>query len=237
MMLRTLFAATVFAATTLILPAQAETWTVTAKGIIDEGRDKSGVFGILGQDLAGLSFTQSITISVSPSDWSGWSKGTGWQYVAGYGPALIDTVTVNGKSVTFTTPSASGQESISGGSFQGTDGIYSYLTGSPGKGGGLRSIISVSATSYDTRFIPNSSFSQSFTQNLTINDPAYTTLSSFYVVADPTGNFNGDATFTSRRLTSISMNVLAVPEPETYAMLFVGICFVGFAARRKRMAA
>jgi hypothetical protein len=36
-------------------------------------------------------------------------------------------------------------------------------------------------------------------------------------------------------MTPISIDVAAVPEPETYAMLLAGLGLLGFAARRKKL--
>jgi hypothetical protein len=224
-MIKKLFVAAVFAAATSAMPAQAGTFTLTTTGIIDEGKDNSGVFGVVGQDLKGLTFTQSITISVAWSDWSGYGRYNGYDSVLGYGPALSDTVTVNGKSVTFNAKSASGQMSVSADSYQNADKIYSYLNGPMPKGGSIYSLMAVYA-SYD--FIPIASLNQSIAQNMTLNDPGFDTLSEFRITAD-----TNNAYFSSHHLTSIFMNVPAVPEPETYAMLVVGICLVGARARRR----
>jgi len=206
--------------------AEAATWTVTTTGLIDQGSDSTGVFGVVGQDLAGFAFTQSITVSV---DQAAWENRYNWpsfrlQSLFGSGPAFTDTVTINGQSVTFSALTAfDGLQTVAGGSDMVADEITSYQYGQTATGAMLRGNISVWSA---TRFVPDYSFDQIITSD--ISSPAFAAYSDFGISGAQT------ATFYSHRLTSLSVNVTAVPEPATYAMLLAGLGLTGVVARRRR---
>src|SRR5689334_7194447 len=103
MKLKSIFAIAVLAAGAFAGSAQAlPTWTVTTQGTISDGFDTSGVFGVAGRDLTGLSYTQTITASVDPSQYGNMFSGPGFVDISGSGgPGFTDTLTVNGQTVTF----------------------------------------------------------------------------------------------------------------------------------------
>ncbi len=101
--MKKLFAA--FALSACALDASA--WMVTFSGTIDYGFDNTGVFGTPDLNLAGLSFTQSITANTDPTQWTIASGNSFFQEMSGFGPAFTNTVTVNGYSVTFDIDSTS----------------------------------------------------------------------------------------------------------------------------------
>jgi hypothetical protein len=97
MKMKKLFAALALSSCAL----DASAWMVTFSGTIDYGFDNTGVFGTANQNLAGLSFTQSITAITDPAQWTLSSGNAFFQEVSGFGPAFTNTVTVNGHSVMF----------------------------------------------------------------------------------------------------------------------------------------
>lgn len=104
--------------------AAGETWTVTITGHITDGFDSAGLFGGVGQSLAGLAFSQSITASVDPAQWENIDTASGLQYY-GEGPGFSDVVTINGRSLTFSANYSSGTM----GSFQYlSSGLSQYTT-------------------------------------------------------------------------------------------------------------
>ena len=56
------------------------------------------------------------------------------------------------------------------------------------------------------------------------------------VAGDYQVNLFGNATGTKVGLYAVALNVTAVPEPETYALMLAGLGLVGFAARRRKSA-
>ncbi len=229
MSLKSFAVASVLALSTLAINAQAsQTWTVTTQGHINYGWDSTGVFGAAGQDLAGLSFTQSITASIDPAQWTGGYSGGYFQYLNGSGPAFTNTVTVNGHSATFSVTTISGRLYISNAVSNGnTDGYYDYiytsLYGNTAAGGQLET--QQYAYSYTTAFVPTLDFTQQISQNT--SDPSFITNSSFNISGNQTAYFR--ANFDTLTVNAVS----AVPEPGTYAMLLAGLGLMGFVARRR----
>lgn len=219
----------------------AQTWTVTVAGRIDYGTDVTGVFGTAGQNLADLQFTQVITVSIDTADWTTHSiaSETGLSYSSmwGAGPAFSDTVTINGRSVTFFADLTSqGNQSIGNGYY---DTLSTSQIGKMSDGGTLSA--SFLAFSNATNFITTSSFGDSFEVDLL--KFSVTNQTGFSVSGNQIANF---ATFDAGTYVSVVSNgysytapppLPTVPEPETYAMLLAGLGLVGFAARRKRTAA
>lgn len=212
--------------------AAGETWTVTTKGHIASGTDTTGVFGTAGQDLYGLSYTQSITASVDRAEWSSGLYYGYFERMNGVGPAFTTTVTVDGHSATFDIASTvEGQQLISNDTSKGrphgyTDSIYTFEVGYTAGGDYLN--VQSYVNSFSLPFVPTLNFSQKISQDSTGGD--WATLSTFNISGIQNADFNATVEF-------IEVNVSAVPEPGTYAMLLAGLGLVGFAVCRKRIAA
>lgn len=220
-------AAAVVALSAFATQAQAvQTWTVTTTGTIDYGSDTTGVFG-LGGNLAGFSFTQSVT---AITDYAGYAGE----------PEFYDTITINGKSVTFISRAteASNQQIDNGvgKASGGPDIIYSVQEGHTASGDYLNATQYV--LNFSNAFVPATGYGQTIAP-INVSDASFLAYVYFDVSQGQFGNGSQIATFTSRSINTISVNVIPdpVPEPETYAMLLAGLGLVGFAARRKRVAA
>ncbi|MYN19439.1 PEP-CTERM sorting domain-containing protein [Rugamonas sp. FT107W] len=216
-------AAAIVALTVFATQAHAgQTWTVTTTGTIDEGADVTGVFGMGPRNLAGLSFTQSVTSSLDDGS-------------ASYFSYFSDTVTIDGHTVTLS-PYAPGYDTqaIENGisKHNGSDVIYSHVYGYTA----ARNAFTVSqyAVNSTKSFVPSADYAQVLGP-IDVSDPSFTAYSGFSIQKDQWGDGSEYAWFQSRSVRTISVN--AVPEPEAYAMLLAGLGLVGFAARRKRMAA
>jgi hypothetical protein len=211
--------------------AAGETWTVTTTGHIASGRDWSGVFGTT-VDLAGMSYTQSITASIDPEQWSSGGSGSYNLKVEGSGPSFTDTVTINGNTVTFTTIGTfQGRQFVSNGFSQGgpsgiaADGILSYQIGMTADGNQVYAENNV--YNYYGAFVPALLLGQTLSQDTT--GPLFGTDIHFGVSGNQQAFFDG-----SGDSIVVTTTALPVPEPETYAMLLAGLGLVGFATRRKR---
>ncbi|MES2162763.1 MAG: FxDxF family PEP-CTERM protein [Pseudomonadota bacterium] len=228
MSISTFAIASAFLLSTFAMNAQAsQTWTVTTQGKINSGYDTTGVFGTVGQNLQGLSFTQSITASVDPKQWEFYSIGGYKQEVHGHGPGFIDTVTVNGHSVTFsaTSTTSQGQQYLSDDISQGKKGrdpdqIFSNQIGMTAAGDSLHSY--QFASSNYTAFVPTWDFGQTISQDTT--DKTFNDGAVFQISGHQTARFAGV-------VDHISIN--AVPEPDTYAMLLAGMGLISVIARRR----
>lgn len=209
--------------------AAADTWVVTTTGQIAYGFDTSGIFGTANQDLTGLTFTQTIVASVDPALWNDSYTGVNpWEpytFVDGSGPLFTDIVTVDGHSATFVSSTTAGQQFVSNGLSQASDGfgydyLYSEQQGFTSQGDSLNAF--QWARSLSTKFVPNESFDQGISQNLSNHSfEAHTT---FQLSGNLNANFQGSP-------TRISISV--VPEADIPAMLLAGLAILGVMSRRK----
>jgi len=234
--------AAALALSTLAFNAHAgQTWTVTTTGIIGSGTDTTGVFGLAGQNLSGLSFTQSVTASVDPAQWSGYTVDNfdparnKAVLLDGTGPAFTDTVTVNGKSVTFSmvSPSTNGMQTLfdrishGSGMYPG-DTIASYQTGTTAGGDTVFSGQNIQGS---VAFVPSVDFGQKLSQHLSAQD--FFVTSSFNISGHQVANFVA-GNYDGGSVDYVYLNAAPVPEPETYAMLLAGLGMLGYMARRKK---
>lgn len=201
-----------------------QTWTVTVTGHIYSGTDGFGFFSDVGTNLAGLSFTQSITAGIDPSQWTVWNSQPTLDQLNGMGPGFTDTVTIDGHTQTFTSSWSSGfqivRNLLSQGVAGGTDNIVSYNQGSLNgdDNTGLLAIINVA--SRQVAFVPAPVFNQQIpATNVTGN----TSLQ----IANNDQSMNISANIETIAVSS-------VPEPASYGMLMAGLVLVGFAARRRQ---
>ena len=218
MFIKSLAVASVLALSTFANSAHATalSWTVTMQGIINNGSDTSGVFGTAGQDLSGLSFTQSITAITDTYQWR--SRDGGGTYTNMYyqGPAFSDTVTVNGKSVTFNIEiNTSGSQSIADSLSKGVPGDRDYInnteSGDTGNGASLFAYNYV--LSYASSFVPSIDFGQTLSQD--ISAASFTKGSYFSISGNQSASFSGTPDF-------LALNASTVPEPATFMLLGLG---------------
>jgi len=216
------------ALSTLSFNTYANTWTVSATGTISAGYDESGVFGVAGQDLTGLTFKQSITVSVDPALWTN----QGEYSVSGWGPDFKQTTTVNGVTNSYEGYWTYGEQYISNGVSSGRHGYFdwasSYVSGTVQDDMSQYALTGfLSVRSAITPFVATSDFSQTLT---VIPDSTYIASAQFILFG-----VGRDTRFNAYSIDSITIN--AVPEPETYALLLAGLGLVGVVARRRRVAA
>ncbi len=198
--------------------------------MINSGTDDHGFFGTADSDLAGLLYTDVITLdpSLYADQFSDATQHFGEDSLTG---TVAHTVTINGISQTFTwdlTQSNSGKSYLSNSVTQGLgsyDQAYQLQNGTNGSGRYLQGISYIYSSV--NAFNLGLSYDQNWSYNVQKGDLGETQVASndqfeqdFY--------FNGTPTF-------IAINsVAAVPEPETYAMLLAGIGMIGFITRRRR---
>jgi hypothetical protein len=211
--------------------AQAEVVTVVTSGTIGSGTDYLGLFGTVGRNLSGLSYTQTISADLA----QGYATGGNSHYLNLTNP---DTATLTGRTVVggatynWTVNGASAALQLS--KFQG-DGFTSYPdqiylggnTFNSPSNGGVQVDIENSVYSTSRSFVSNLNPGQ----QLIPSTNGLTNLSLFTVQ-----NSGGSTTFyATSTLTYVALN--PVPEPESWAMLVLGLGVMGALARRRAKAA
>jgi len=214
-----IFAAGILALT--VLTAQAQTWIVTTTGTVDNGFDTTGVFGMAGQNLAGMSFSQAITVSTNVAYYQGERQQDGMHYTYGWGPYFTDVVTVNHHSVTFyVSRPAQGMLWVS------TDdalGPASLLTQNGADYIGVENKISKNIKDANHPFLTTSDFDQNFSLTL---DPSFSGYASFSI-------YDGRlAVFTSQHIDTFTV-MTTVPEPQGSCMLVTGLALFALQQRRR----
>lgn len=231
MKVKSILAAVVVVAGAFAGAAQASpTWTMTAKGTIDSGFDYTGVFGTAGQNLAGLAFMETITVSTDPTQYT--SRTTTDYYDDLYGNirSFTEAVTVNGEAVSYTVSQplygeqyiADGATKYGGGTY--SDEAYTYEYGYDALGEYLYGSMYTTTTDGSVGLVPMLDFSQ------TINgdNPSVSNYVGFFVST----NGYTDAAITAYP-TSFTVNGTDVPEPASIALLGLGFAVMGSLRRRK----
>lgn len=207
----------IFAALSFFAPsAQATNWTLSVSGVLTSGVDAFGVFGEREQDLTGLAYTQTIHASTDPYQYSGPYQGIYW------GPVFTTTMTINGRMSAW----QSGY-TISDDQAVWDDKILSYHSG----------LVPSAPDDYDQRgtYFLSDIFLQKPGQQIDFNvfgTRSYTDFvwaySTLYVTAGPNVYFTLNGTPTVATITT------SVPEPSSYAMMFLGLALAGIMARRRQ---
>lgn len=213
----------------------AQAWTLEATGHITQGTDYTGVFGTVGENLAGLAYTQTMTVNTA---FSAWQYGATDQYgsrVSGKGPSFTDTITLKGKTFTFTasaTQFGNQEVTITPGQYGGNH-VWSQTIGLMDNGSTL--FAGFSAFSRSAQFLNGTSFQQTVSADTlgplfpAESNNSYVQINSQYVPGLPTAGFNG----TLDHLAIYPTPAIPVPEPTTFGMLLAGLGLIGSRARRK----
>lgn len=230
----TLFSAAVVVALSVSMTstANAAPWTFTSQGTISSGYDTTGVFGSTNTDLTGKTFTQSITLDPTAYiDYAYSDVYINESYGSlGSSATATDTVTVDGVTQTFTWDLF---QSNLGRSYLAAfltnaaptfDEVYQYQTGSTADDTFLTA--NNRLYSYVNAFDLGLNFDQSLLYNVQSGDVGY----AYFNLS----GHSGIAHFEAFSPSSFVINAPAVPEPETYAMLLLGLGLLGFIARRSK---
>lgn len=205
------------------------TWTITTTGIVTEGVDVSGVFGVAGRDLLGLSFTQTITASIDPSQYAMTYDSGDSHFLYGNGPSGQTTTTVDGVTVNFVTAPGQFQEQLIFHDYYvpigNLDRISSHITGETTTAG-VEIDAENLAYSYGVPFLADTSFNVA----TTLVDPEIFKSASLVISGSQTAQVYATA---SRVDVSYDAGT-NVPEPASIALLFAGLSSLALVHLRRR---
>jgi len=227
-----------------VSPIYASSWTVAATGTITSGFDGGGIFGAIGQNLAGDPYT--LTIITDPnlnandlSNHPSSSDTTGGTFYGVYGVQSTITATVNGESFTrIINPNISGiitGDSKFGQNIQGvwnSPGFSAIQSSNTGYAQTIDSFINgdINVNS-GYAFLSSGSFNQSVTYTIQGGDTA----SVYWTYEGVINNgYSGVFSNFSGNITSISINQqTTVPIPAAFWLFgsaFTGL--IGFMRRK-----
>lgn len=212
--------------------AQAASVTFNSAGVLASGYDGLNVFG-LGTDLAGKSFTQSITVEldnlvIDP-------PGPGYEGRDGWGN-VETTVAVDGVSYSWKSQAGRGtmymMNTLTQGAADGSDSAW--LSASADLSPSWRVSGSTGIWSQQTPFMSSSALlaAQQFNQLAGVSAE-----SDFEMwQLDSAGYYTGYKGIVSSASWTYDATVSPVPEPGTVAMFMLGVGLVGVAARKRKAA-
>ncbi|MEN9868317.1 MAG: hypothetical protein RL748_3907 [Pseudomonadota bacterium] len=232
-MKKPLIALSVVAAFTSAGLAQADVVTVKTSGTIASGRDFLGIFGTAGANLAGLSFSQTISADLGQGYEPGFPSPNAHEfYVVNPGSAtLTGSTTVAGHTYQWTVHDSRGAFALYNFYSSGialNDQIYI------GAGGNSVNRDQNGLNLYAENHVTSDSraWVSSLNPNQRLIPDNLSGLENYSNFAAQSYTL-GRGTFfdSSRTVTSIALN--PVPEPESWAMMVLGLGVLGALARRR----
>lgn len=213
--------------------AQAASVTFNSAGVLESGYDGLNVFG-LGTDLAGKSFTQSVTLELDRLTID--PPGPGYQGRSGWG--VVETkVAVDGVSYGWKSYVGSGimymMNTLTQGAADGNDSVWlsTFADLSPD----WRVGSSTGIGSQQTPFMASSDLLAPHQFNARL--PGIMAESYFEMWQFGTaGYYTGYKGIVSSASWTYDATVSPVPEPGTVAMFLLGVGLVGVAARKRKAA-
>jgi hypothetical protein len=219
-------------------PANAATYVITYTGTMT-GKDKAGAFGTAGADLVDQAFTAVFTLVYPASGAMGYTDAE-QEYLYGgagaYGvPSPLSAIfTANSASFSLSGTYYGGAQIIDGLNLNGGSSYnFDFVAhGVADKSSNYLTSLDLGVQNSSSNIISSKNLAQSFSYTAQPTDYRYSKFSRGEI--DSRGYFIGDsfelkvATITSVEASS------AVPEPATWAMLFLGFGAIGVGMRRRK---
>ncbi|MQA39207.1 PEP-CTERM sorting domain-containing protein [Rugamonas sp. FT29W] len=176
-----------------------------------------------------------MTVSTAPHEWTSNMLDESRYWLFGAGPSVTDTITLKGKTFTFTAPLikwGAQQIEISSGPY-GSNSVRSQTKGLLQDGSTM--FMGYSVYSHAAQFLKGLTFQQAISVDTTgplflaESNSSYVQFNSEFVPGLPTAYFDGSLDHFSIYPTPDA----PIPEPATYGMLLAGLGLIGAFARRK----
>lgn len=216
----------------LAAPVSAETVKIYAQGVVSVGQDLTGLFGTVGENFSNDPFTFTATFNLAHAGYDNFGNrsdiygGAAYSYLPVDPPSLGGgTLTIDGKTQTLQGSWNTLLLSTVGPYSEDVQNVQDYVNDGVTY---LNNAVTLAEWPGFGLFAPPPGYAPP-SGNLCLVD----TCGSGFAFNESVNGTTVYAAYGNLAPSIVTITVIGVPEPMTWAMLIVGVAMIGFAARRR----